>query len=182
MTTLIPRIQAYEFYYDGNTRIDDHNHYRQGELTIGRCWGTKSPLFRGVCYFMGLWVTDMFLLCKHAGFLTPRINRVLAFANFIAGTCLVSDGPLVRRRSSLGNGNGWGDHAVGPHAPRESPRKKSKRAGVRQLRCKVCRMKTTTKCLLCDGAICCPHSTNRGCWDSHLIVRYKGLEFSGDLA
>ena len=48
-----------------------HNHRRQHELALEKCWVTQNGVFRILLTLIGINVTDAFILCKKEGILGP---------------------------------------------------------------------------------------------------------------
>ena len=59
----VPRPQLVSLYFDAASKIDVHNHLRQGLLNIEDAWGTQTWWQGLAATFIGVIVTDAFLDC-----------------------------------------------------------------------------------------------------------------------
>ena len=64
-TRHVSRPHIISAYFDIANKVDIHNQYRQGDLSLEEYWETKDPYFRILTTFIGFTVTDAFLAFKY---------------------------------------------------------------------------------------------------------------------
>ena len=194
------RPKVIEQYYEHCTMIDDHNKYRQSHLAVELSWPTSDCWFRLLCTTAGVCVTDMYLVVRQQqrlpGVCSTEAHTVAdTIRRFVqvltARTLGVKRPPQSNPRGDV-VGAGGGLHYSVPATRRAPPRKpasklcavnkkppgKGARVKTEQPRCKVCHKATSRLCGLCEGA-CCPRTSTRPCWQTHIDTKVTGLKHSG---
>lgn len=62
----VPRPEIVGIYFGVSNKIDTHNQFRQHELALEQLWVTQDPWFRLDTTFVGMTVTDAFLLARYS--------------------------------------------------------------------------------------------------------------------
>ena len=99
ITTEIPRPQLVSQYFSASSKIDVHNHLRQGLLNIEDAWGTQTWWHRLAATFVGITVIDAMLAYNYERRVDAK--SVEDFANDLALSLIFNkfDGyELVSRR------------------------------------------------------------------------------------
>ena len=65
-TRPVPRPEIVGNYFGVSNKIDTHNQLRQHELALEELWVTQNPWFRLNTTFVGMTVTDAFLLARYS--------------------------------------------------------------------------------------------------------------------
>jgi hypothetical protein len=81
----VPRPEIVGTYFGVSNKIDTHNQFRQHELALEELWLTHDPWFRLDTTFVGMTVTDAFLLARYSAADDAGLKR-MGIKDFAART------------------------------------------------------------------------------------------------
>ena len=173
----IPQPKASKLYYSCCAKIDQHNRSRQDSLDLEKKLGTQAWDMRANLGIFGMCVVDAWLCYKNS-METDELQEDFYLSlseelidNNYDGRVLRSNGgtPSSAGLVSPVDTGGRARDCYGIHAMPMRERKRGSTNITKQLRCRVCKKKTTHICSECEHPIVplCSAVTGRDCFRKH---------------